>query len=176
MKYPSWDSFIGKNSDDKRRAFEALARFLFREKYHLGDPNEDIKAFAIEYAKRNNLKIYAITDKYPLRYADKNFKTAGPVDFVRLIANSKAFISNSFHGTAFSIIFHKPVFVFNRHRHKVNSRMESLLTAFDLKDCLLDSEEKKNVAIDKHFYWKTVDKNKEEMLKKSIEYLRSLNV
>lgn len=37
MKYPSWDSFIGKNSDDKRRAFEALARFLFREKFHLGD-------------------------------------------------------------------------------------------------------------------------------------------
>lgn len=37
MKYPSWDSFIGKNSDDKRRTFEALARFLFREKYNLGD-------------------------------------------------------------------------------------------------------------------------------------------
>lgn len=37
LKYPSWDSFIGKNSDDKNRVFEALARFLFREKYHLGD-------------------------------------------------------------------------------------------------------------------------------------------
>ena len=37
VKYPSWDSFIGKNSDDKRRAFEALARFLFREKFHLDD-------------------------------------------------------------------------------------------------------------------------------------------
>lgn len=54
--------------------------------------------------------------------------------------------------------------------------MESLLTAFDLKDCLLDSEEKKIVAIDKQFDWKTVDKNKEELLKKSIEYLCSLNV
>lgn len=138
--------------------------------------NEELKAFAIEYAKRKNLKIYAITDKYPLRYADKNFKTAGPIDFVRFIANCKAFISNSFHGTAFSIIFHKPVFVFNRHRHKVNSRMESLLTAFDLNDCLLDSEEKKGGAIDKHFDWKDVDKNKEILLLKSIEYLRSLNV
>lgn len=37
MKYPSWDSFIGKNSGDKTRTFEALARFLFREKFHLGD-------------------------------------------------------------------------------------------------------------------------------------------
>lgn len=138
--------------------------------------NEELKAFAIEYAKRKNLKIYAITDKYPLRYADKNFKTAGPIDFVRFIANCKAFISNSFHGTAFSIIFHKPVFVFNRHRHKVNSRMESLLTAFDLNDCLLDSEEKKRGAIDKHFDWKEVDKNKEILLLKSIEFLRSLNV
>lgn len=171
LSVEEWNNFVNRESYDYAE--------LLKEPYLLiydFEGNEDIKAFAIEYAKRNDLKIYAITDKYPLRYADKNFKTAGPVDFVRLIANSKAFISNSFHGTAFSVIFHKPVFVFNRHRHKVNSRMESLLTAFDLKDCLLDSEEKKIVAIDKQFDWKTVDKNKEELFKKSIEYLRSLNV
>ena len=152
---------------------------LLQESYLLiydFEGNQALKTFATDYAKRNNLKIYAITDKYPLRYADKNFKTAGPIDFVRLIANCKAFISNSFHGTAFSIIFHKPVFVFNRHRHKVNSRMESLLTAFDLNDCLLDSEEKKCLAMDKQFDWEAVDKNKEEMLKKSVEYLRTLNI
>ena len=152
---------------------------LLQESYLLiydFEGNQVLKSFATDYAKRNNLKIYAITDKYPLRYADKNFKTAGPIDFVRLIANCKAFISNSFHGTAFSIIFHKPVFVFNRHRHKVNSRMKSLLTAFDLNDCLLDSEEKKCFAMDKQFDWEAVDKSKEEMLEKSVEYLRTLNI
>ena len=54
--------------------------------------------------------------------------------------------------------------------------MESLLTAFDLKDSLLDSEEKKNLAINKQFDWEAVDKNKEELLINSIEYLRNLNI
>lgn len=98
--------------------------------------NKNLKSFAIEYAKKYNLKIYAITDTYPLLYADKNFTKAGPKHFVSMIYNCKAFISNSFHGTAFSILFNKPVFVFNRHRHKVNSRMESLMTLFGLNECI----------------------------------------
>ena len=138
--------------------------------------NSELKAFAIEYAKQRGLKIYAITDKYPLRYADKNFKKVGPVDFVRLIANCKAFVSNSFHGTAFSIIYHKPVFVFNRHRHQVNSRMESLLTAFNLKDCLLDTKEKKTLAFTKVFDWEKVDSLKNEKMLASEAYLKSLSI
>ena len=138
--------------------------------------NSELKAFAIEYAKQRGLKIYAIPDKYPLRYADKNFKKVGPVDFVRLIANCKAFVSNSFHGTAFSIIYHKPVFVFNRHRHQVNSRMESLLTAFNLKDCLLDTKEKKTLAFTKVFDWEKVDSLKNEKMLASEAYLKSLSI
>ena len=138
--------------------------------------NNELKSFAIEYAKLKNLKIYAITDKYALRYADKNFKKSGPIDFVRLIANCKAFVSNSFHGTAFSIIYHKPVFVFNRHRHQVNSRMESLLTAFELKDCLLDTEEKREKAFTKEFDWMKIDKIYDEKEEISISYLSSLEV
>ncbi|MBO5061183.1 MAG: polysaccharide pyruvyl transferase family protein [Prevotella sp.] len=34
-------------------------------------------------------------------------------EFVRMIAVCEAFISNSFHGIAFSIMYYKPVFVFN---------------------------------------------------------------
>lgn len=98
--------------------------------------NSKLKQFAKAYAKKNNLKIYAVVDTYPLIYADKNYRNAGPQEFVTLIFNCKGFISNSFHGTAFSIMFNKPVFVFNRHRHKVNSRMESLMTLFELKECI----------------------------------------
>lgn len=138
--------------------------------------NKKLKAFALQFAKLHNLKIYAITDKYPLSYANRNFKKAGPKEFVKLIANCEAFISNSFHGTAFSIMYHKPVFVFNRHRHKVNSRMDSLLTLFNLKDCLLDNEKKEKEAFNKQFSWVEIDKLKSERLKISKDFLKSLDI
>lgn len=37
MKYPSWNEFVGKNSDNPQDAFEALCRLLFRIKYGIGD-------------------------------------------------------------------------------------------------------------------------------------------
>lgn len=138
--------------------------------------NKNLQEFAQQYAQIYNLRIYAITDKYPLRYADRNFKKAGPREFVKLIANSEAFVSNSFHGTAFSIMYHKPVFVFNRKRHKVNSRMESLLTLFDLKDCLIDTKEKEKEAFHKQFNWIKIDQIQSEQLKISTDYLKSLNI
>lgn len=101
------------------------------------ESNKEIKRFCKEYAKKKGLKIYSINDTYPRLYADKNFSSAGPREFLSLIYNCDVFVSNSFHGTAFSIIFNKPVFVFNRNRHKVNSRMESLTKMFDISDCII---------------------------------------
>ena len=37
IKYPSWDSFGCKYPNSKEETFEALCRFLFKEKFHLGD-------------------------------------------------------------------------------------------------------------------------------------------
>lgn len=114
--------------------------------------NSLLETFAKNYAKQKGLKIYSITDTYPRLYADRNFNSAGPKEFLSLIYNCDAFVSNSFHGTAFSIIFHKPVFVFNRHRHKVNSRMQSLVKLFGLENCIIsdytDSEKAMKVSFD----------------------------
>lgn len=136
--------------------------------------NKELKQFAKEYALRNNLKIYAIADTYPLMYADKNFMKAGPKEFVSMIYHCKAFISNSFHGTAFSIMFNKPVFVFNRHRHKVNSRMESLMTLFDLKNCILNSPKECERAYNYQFDYTRMNNIKQRELAKSKVYLDNL--
>ena len=138
--------------------------------------NHKLKDFVKIYAKKNGLKIYAIVDKYPILYADKNFKNAGPKEFVSLIAQCHAFVSNSFHGTAFSILFHKPFFVFNRNRHKVNSRMESLLTLFEMNDCIVSDEIPFEKYLKKQFNWKMIERIKEEQLSKSIDYLKRLGV
>lgn len=138
--------------------------------------NGQLETFVLKYARERGLRLYAITDKRPLRYVDKNFRHAGPADFVRLIMGCAAFVSNSFHGTAFAIMFHKPVFVFGRHRHKVNSRMESLLAAFGLQDCLLQSEEEMECALHKVFDWEKVEAQRKQRLAASLDYLYQLGV
>lgn len=154
-----------------------MSFFEKKEKYLLlydFEGNKDLKRFAKAYAKTHKLKIYAIVDTYPLFYADRNFTSAGPSEFLSLIYHCDAFISNSFHGTAFSIIFNKPVYVFNRHRHKVNSRMESLMTLFDLKDCILTDSAMYETAIHKSFDFSHINDIREHELQKSKEYLSKL--
>lgn len=147
-----------------------------KEKYLLiydFEGNKSLKKFAIDYAKEYGLKIYSINDTYPLLYADKNFNNAGPIEFLTMIYHCDAFISNSFHGTAFSIMFNKPVFVFNRHRHKVNSRMESLMTLFNLKQCI--EPDCNNIrSITDNFDFKKINQILDAERNKSLNFINAL--
>lgn len=136
--------------------------------------NSLLEKFAKNYAKKKELKIYSITDTYPRLYADKNFNNAGPKEFLSLIYGCDAFVSNSFHGTAFSIMFHKPVFVFNRNRHKVNSRMQSLMKLFGLERCIIYDEVDCNRAINASFNFSEIDRIKESNLLISKLFLQDL--
>lgn len=153
-----------------------MCPFNKKEKYLLVydfEKNKKLKDFALRYAKEHKLEIYSINDTYPLFYADKNFNNAGPIDFLTMIYNCDAFISNSFHGTAFSIMFNKPVFVFNRHRHKVNSRMESLMTLFGLSDCIEPSSDNIKVYC-KYFDYNRINSIIEKERKKSYSFITNL--
>lgn len=127
--------------------------------------NESIKSFALQLAKARGLKIYSINDTYPLLYADKNYSSAGPQEFLTLIYHCDCFISNSFHGSAFSILFHKDFYIFPRNRHNVNSRMESLLDMFEIKQRLVTQASEYEIAINT-----PIDFNKTEViLQKELE-------
>ncbi|MEQ3118445.1 polysaccharide pyruvyl transferase family protein [Parabacteroides distasonis] len=68
-----------------------------------------------------------------LRYNNKNdwFNSfvhrydAGPCDFLSYIDHAALVLSSSFHGTAFSLIYHKPFYVFNG---LTDNRISSILT------------------------------------------------
>lgn len=97
---------------------------------------DDIKICATRLAKLTNTKIYSIGPRN-LSYADKNFVNNGPDDFVSLIRYSKCVLSNSFHGSVFSMIFNRDFFVINR-QDGLNIRMVELLSSFGLEDRLID--------------------------------------
>ena len=63
---------------------------------------------AHEAAEKKGLKIYVIT-KEPKAFgrADRTLTNIGPREFLELLANADYVVTNSFHDTAFSLIFHK---------------------------------------------------------------------
>ncbi|MEY1661645.1 polysaccharide pyruvyl transferase family protein [Isoalcanivorax beigongshangi] len=83
--------------------------------------------------QRYGLKVVLIPGTNPAARgfisADRVVWDAGPADFVSLFAHAKAVCTNSFHGTAFSIIYNKP-FVSVSHT-KGDSRVTSILERLD---------------------------------------------
>ncbi len=132
-----------------RQHWTSIIKKEVKEKYllvydFLHDPV--IEEAAIRIAKEKGLKIYSINDYKPLLYADKNISDAGPLQFMELINSCQLFISNSFHGTAFSIIFEKDFYVFNIKTLNNNTRMTDFLSLLNLSNRHISSQEEINLT------------------------------
>ena len=98
-------------------------------KYYLGDESEEEKID--QWAKENDYEIYELmNDKIPDLYS------AGPGEFITLIANASLVASDSFHCIAFSIIFRKPFVVYARlgSGDYMTSRLDTLLGKFGFQN------------------------------------------
>lgn len=98
-------------------------------KYYLGDEAEEEKIDL--WAKENSYEVYELlNNKIPKLYS------AGPGEFISLVANAALVASDSFHCIAFSIIFKKPFIVYARRgsENYMTSRMDTLLDKFGLKN------------------------------------------
>ncbi len=87
------------------------------------DNNKNIAEIARKIAQKNNLNIISIL-KNP--YIKKDYSKEGPIAFLSLIKNAQMILSNSFHATAFSVIFQKQFLVFDR-KEAINTRMNDFV-------------------------------------------------
>lgn len=143
----------------------------FNEKYLICydfDGNELVKEICLNIAKKNNLKIYSF---FKNNYANKCFYNIGPIEFLSLIKNSEYVVSNSFHGTAFALIYEKEFLVVNR-KEKLNSRMLDLLSLFGLKERMISEfdNRKELLSID----YALINKFVEEEVNKAKTYLENV--
>lgn len=108
--------------------------------YFLGD-NEIHRREVIDFAKRKKIKIVTMPhlDQYIKKdehFGDVQLYDVDPFDFLRLIRNANYICTDSFHGTAFSILFNKQFIVFDRYKKNSttskNSRIESICNMLDL--------------------------------------------
>lgn len=105
--------------------------------YFLDKPSESAKKAIAELKIFLNCQVIAIPYQFDdMNYCDKELP-AGPIEFLELINNAKCVLTDSFHGTAFSINLHTPFFVFKRaygRANSQNSRIESILKKMDMQD------------------------------------------
>lgn len=109
---------------------------------------EDMKHrfVAEQYAASRNLKMYTLPHlsgkvrKCDMEFGDVALYDIDPQDFLALIKNADYVFTDSFHCAAFSIIFEREFFVFDRGG--MSSRIYSLMRLFDCSCRFCDTEEK----------------------------------
>lgn len=95
--------------------------------------DEYSEGFVLKYILGNELASSQISDyatKYnlPIIEIGRDTTNIGPSEFIWLIHHAHAIFTDSFHGSVFSLLFHKRVFVFTRNDHlsDMSSRFLSL--------------------------------------------------
>lgn len=131
---------------NKKDYISVLKEKQSKEKYiyfYMLEPNEEAVTYALFLAKKTQLPIYFdVHDKDNL-FLRKKFGqngricvSDGPSEFLSRIDQAEYVVTNSFHGTAFSIIFEKEFYSFSCYNAGVNVslRMENLLQEVGLED------------------------------------------
>lgn len=108
----------------------------------------------------NNYKLKIACTEQTLKKIPSKFRDLPtPEEWLSKYYNSKYILTNTFHGTVFAIVFHKPFIVFkqNGSTAKQNGRLESLLKMLNLEDRIFDSNQDFSMQINQEINWKSVD-------------------
>lgn len=135
-------------SENKWR--EMIANISVPKEYIFVYSMEDSEVIdsTIVRANKDNLPvIYCLGGGNKLHINGKKISNASPGQFVYLIANAKLVITNSFHGTAFSILFRKK-FISVAHLSK-NVRIEDLLKKLGVDNLQINTNNYKHFEVDK---------------------------
>lgn len=111
--------------------------------YQLSDSPE-IVALAKHISKEKNLPVIRIAKRAYCVNKDKgieNILDAGPAEFISLISGASFVLTNSFHGTAFSINMQVTFCAVISSKKNNNSRIENLLIQLGLEDRLVREEQ-----------------------------------
>lgn len=128
--------------------------------------------FAKKLGVEKGLEVIYINDKPIMRVKGITYKTgASPEQFLGYIKNAEYVVTNSFHGTAFSVIFHKKFFVEYQTHAGRNGRAEELLERLGIKNHEIKSDE---LIPEAPVNWENVEREIAAEREKSVEYLKKV--
>lgn len=143
-----------------------------KEKYLLVyafDVEDSLYDRAKAYATEKGLEIVAIAYKKIAAMEGMNvFLDCGPLEFLSLFLYAEHILAGSFHGTVFSIIFHREFHCIPHPKYR--DRTDSLLEMLELTDHCVEQEEQ---FADRKTDWDRVDTILSENRDKSYTFLKT---
>lgn len=143
--------------------------------YFLGE-NEKYYLESQKIAKLLNKKLLIIpTNTKDLSKKECLLDDLGPSEFISLIDKADMVLTDSFHGTIFSINFHKPLVVFKRfidNNLSQNSRIYNILEKLDLKELIFDNNSENIIKFNEKIDYSLVDEKLLNLKNDSLDYLK----
>lgn len=147
-------------------------------------PRYDSKPYIFVYSMRNRIKVIEIAERIAQkenieikeifnsfispRHIMKEYCDGGPLDFISLIRNAKYVVTDSFHGTAFSIIFNRQ-FITVRLNDGHDGRAEALLDSTGLSNRMKEDI----VGYEKQIDYSRINNALEKLKSDSFNYLKN---
>lgn len=148
--------------------------------YYVTKTNE-LQKQAYAYAKKNgyklvvlpcNMSIDVMTGKNDKSFDAKLYLNASPIDFLNLFKNASYVFTNSFHGTVFSLLYHKQFCSqIKLEGNKRNNRALNLLHQVGLIPSNFCDDA---FNTDMNTEWNLVDRNIEMLRREGLNYLSSI--
>lgn len=140
--------------------------------YTVGSPVHSYQ-YAQNLSRKTGLKIINVKYRMSLRNQMENIGrclyTVGPAEFVNLIGNAEYVVTNSFHATAFSIIFNKKFYV--EVPAGLGSRITDLLSDLELGDRAFM---KPALTEDNPIEWATINARLHQRREESLQHLHQI--
>lgn len=178
LKKEEWLDYIEKKS---QRNFDKETKEPYILCYFLGKSRK-AREFALRLKQKTGLRILYILfeeEKYHIedpKYYDSGVYAMGPLDFVNLISRAQYVCTDSFHGSAFSLIFHKELYAFYKTSKKskmsVNSRIDSMLGWAGVKERIISQDVDITDDLLKPIDYKEVEKRIEAKREMSMCFLK----
>jgi len=156
---------------------------IFREPYilcyFLGN-NPPHREFARKLKQETGCKIVALAhlDEYVKcddEYADLTPYDVDPADFLNLIRNASYVCTDSFHCSAFSILYRRTFFTFRRYskktRQSTNSRLDTLFNMTGITGCIMNGDEDVSQCLEQKINFDLAHENLGRARKESYAYL-----
>lgn len=98
--------------------------------YFLGEKSDTRASYVGAVSRSRGLAVVNLLDR-----RDPRTFAAGPAEFIDLVANAECVFTDSFHGSAFSLIFGVPLVIFAREGEtdSMGSRIETFVRTFGLE-------------------------------------------